>query len=307
MIRECPNLGILLRHLWDRHEEADRVAASCNPISGAVLEHLPCSPLRDGPYDWQHTRVGGGTSYHIGGRPDRLRVRRHRHPVLASDSLNRRADEPSLPTTRFQGCYTKERTAGKLDDMTIPAWDGHSVIPTIRMGIPETAVNERNNRSPYKSDVVEVVQRFGVTEHRIRLLNGFLDYRQALYRAGVQQGFQWIDGSFAEDVEHRRLDPHTPNDIDVVTFFYPPTPVTQELVDLFDIGLTKPNFHIDAYPVELGVELTQNVVETIAYWQSVWSHRRPDKMDKGFVQIDLDPGQDPAASAALNALEQRYR
>ena len=177
------------------------------------------------------------------------------------------------------------------------------MIPTIRPGILETAVNEQDNRSPYKSDVVQVVQRFGVTAHRIRLLNGLLDYRAALYRAGVRQGFQWIDGSFAENVEHRRLNPHAPNDIDVVTFFYPPKPVTDELEDLFDIDLTKQNFHIDAYPVVLGVALTQNVVETIAYWHSVWSHRRPDKMGKGFVQIDLEPGQDQAARAALNALE----
>ncbi len=98
-----------------------------------------------------------------------------------------------------------------------------------------------------------------------------------------------------------------PNDIDVVTFFYPPNPVTGELEDLFDIDLTKPNFHVDAYPVVLGVELTQNLVETIAYWHSVWSHRRPDKMGKGFVQIDLEPSQDSTARAALNALTQRYR
>ena len=186
--------------------------------------------------------------------------------------------------------------------MTIPAWDGRAVIPTVRPGIPETAVNEPDNRSPYKSDVIQVVQRFGVTPHRIHLLNGLLDYRAALHAAGALQGFQWIDGSFAENVEHRRLDPHAPNDIDVVTFFYLPQPVTGELIDLFDIDLTKQNFHIDAYSVVLGVELTQNSVETIVYWHSVWSHRRTDKLSKGFVQIDLEPSQDPAAHAALNAL-----
>ena len=181
------------------------------------------------------------------------------------------------------------------------------MIPTIRTGIPEEAVNSRDNRSPYKSDVIQVVQRFGVTTPRIRLLNGLLDYRAALYRAGIREGFQWIDGSFAENVEHRRLNPHAPNDIDVVTFFYLPEPITDELDELFDIELTKQNFHIDAYPVVLGAALTQNLVETIAYWYSVWSHRRPDKMGKGFVQIDLDPGQDNAARVALTALEQRDR
>jgi hypothetical protein len=36
----------------------------------------------------------------------------------------------------------------------------------------------------------------------------------------------------------------------------------------------------------------------VAYWYSMWSHRR-DGMWKGFVQIDLSPSEDTPALAIL--------
>ena len=39
-------------------------------------------------------------------------------------------------------------------------------------------------------------------------------------------------------------------------------------------------------------------VRWISYWYSMWSHRR-DGLWKGFVQVDLDSAQDPAALQLL--------
>jgi hypothetical protein len=39
-------------------------------------------------------------------------------------------------------------------------------------------------------------------------------------------------------------------------------------------------------------------VRWISYWYSMWSHRR-DGLWKGFVQVDLDSAQDPAAFQLL--------
>lgn len=45
---------------------------------------------------------------------------------------------------------------------------------------------------------------------------GLLDLRAELTLAGKSDGFQWVDGSFTEDVEVQQG--RTPNDVDVVTF-----------------------------------------------------------------------------------------
>jgi hypothetical protein len=65
----------------------------------------------------------------------------------------------------------------------------------------------------------EVVLRYGVTAERAAILTGLLDYRAALRNVGIMDGFQWLDGSFVEDVEAIRSRP--PSDIDVVTFAHP--------------------------------------------------------------------------------------
>ena len=74
--------------------------------------------------------------------------------------------------------------------------------------------------SPYKVEFLEFAQQFATSQHRADLLNGLIAYREALRNIGLTQGFQWIDGSFVEDVEQSRGRP--PADIDVVTFAYGP-------------------------------------------------------------------------------------
>jgi len=71
--------------------------------------------------------------------------------------------------------------------------------------------------SPYATSLVEIVQRFSGSPGRVTLLQGYLNYRRALSAVGLADGFQWLSGSFFEDIENlERRDPH---DIDVVTFW----------------------------------------------------------------------------------------
>lgn len=44
--------------------------------------------------------------------------------------------------------------------------------------------------------------------------------------------------------------------------------------------------------------MTERDVKVIAYWYSLWSHRRDDSW-KGFVQVDLDPEQDAAVRQSI--------
>lgn len=53
--------------------------------------------------------------------------------------------------------------------------------------------------------------------------------------------------------------------------------------------------------MQLDLPLDSPTTELIAYWYSMWRHRRGDNRWKGFVQLELD-GDD---AAALDWLEQQ--
>lgn len=144
--------------------------------------------------------------------------------------------------------------------------------------------------------------RFSTSPERQAILRGFLTYRQALHQMGINSGFQWLDGSFMENVE--LLEKRQPRDIDVVTFLYTPENFAPSAGDLtvFDKSFAKSQYKVDAYLVELNEISPAQLVEQSAYWYSVWSHRR-NHVWKGFLQIDLHPAEDAAAFALLENAE----
>lgn len=126
-------------------------------------------------------------------------------------------------------------------------------------------------------------------------------FREQLHSLGIVSGFQWLDGSYMEDIE--TLESRPPNDMDVVTFFHlPPGESQKSLVgkagQLFNPRHLKATYAIDGYFSPLGQQVDAFQVKSISYWYSMWSHRR-DGLWKGFVQIDLEPSQDANARAAL--------
>jgi hypothetical protein len=157
--------------------------------------------------------------------------------------------------------------------MAIPAFNASGVLPP-HMGNPTHGV------SPYVVTASELVGRFATTRERIDVLTGLLTYRSELAAAGILDGFQWLDGSFAEDIE--TLEGRPPADIDVVTFARRPTPVA-DLTDwttffvankhLFDPNALKARLKCDAYYVDLD-QAPNLVVTTTAYWCGLFSHRR---------------------------------
>lgn len=184
--------------------------------------------------------------------------------------------------------------------VAIPDWNAQGAIPPINNQQP-TAVD----RSPYIVSLMDVVLRFGLSAKRRSVLDGFLQYRAALHKAGLVQGFQWLDGSFLEHVE--LLESRPPNDIDVVTFYKLPVGKTQENLqtqtpDIFPISSSskqamKAKYSVDAYVVHLGMA-SERLVKQGTYWYSMWSHRR-NRIWKGYVQVDLAPTEDTDARAAL--------
>lgn len=97
--------------------------------------------------------------------------------------------------------------------VAIPAWSSAGVLPPIRPSAPGHSAD----RSPYVVDLAMVMDRFATSAARMTILDGLLRFRANLHAAGVVSGFQWLDGSFLEDIE--TLENRAPKDMDVVTFF----------------------------------------------------------------------------------------
>ena len=186
--------------------------------------------------------------------------------------------------------------------VVIPSWNANGVIPPVSSAGPTSA-----ERSPYVVSLSEFVLRFATSTKRSHILSGFLRYRGRLHTAGLTTGFQWLDGSFLENIEVTET--RDPNDLDVVTFFSLPVGVTQQQVqaralDAFPLtagarASFKNTFFVDPYFVSLGSR-AQLLVQQSAYRYSMWSHRR-DSTWKGYLQIDLDPGEDALAAIQLKA------
>lgn len=179
----------------------------------------------------------------------------------------------------------------------IPSWNNQGVLPPIWPGMQ----GQSNERSPYRVGINDLVDTYGFSEKRRIILKGLLEYRQALFKIGIMQGFQWIDGSFVEDVES--IENRAPNDLDVVTFFHLPYGIDQrKLMDdhslLFLPDETKKVYHVDAYSCLLGEPIGKSQVRKISYWYSMLSHKR-NGLWKGFLQIDLSSNEDEMAYETL--------
>jgi hypothetical protein len=171
----------------------------------------------------------------------------------------------------------------------IPVWTAEGVLPPIDATNPTSS-----HRAPYPVSLYDVVVRFGTSPARCAILEGFLNHRAALHANGYRSGFQWLDGSFMEDIEV--LESRIPKDMDVVSFVQAPQPASPSAEDqqALDHDLAKAKFHVDHYFVEIDVVPPRELTFWSAYWYSMWSHRRT-RAWKGFLQVELDPNADANA------------
>ena len=171
----------------------------------------------------------------------------------------------------------------------IPDFNHSHVLPPFLGDSPTGA----SDASPYRTSMLEMTQRFASLPGRRPLIEGLLSYRADLAALGFVRGFQWLDGSFAEDVEAHAQRP--PNDIDIVTFAFSPvgmsnTEITRLLnahPTLFQPALAKENYRCDGYIVNLNGS-AENLVKNTTYYFSLFSHRRDDHVWKGLLQIPLE-------------------
>lgn len=161
--------------------------------------------------------------------------------------------------------------------MPIPAFDHNDVLPP-HMGDPRTAAQ----LSPYPVSSEEVCRHFATNAERRNILRSWLMFRGRCTQMTILNGFQWLDGSFLENVE--RSERRAPRDLDVVTFFEPPTDSAAQGRLLANLQtnfreflypvLSKANFQLDHYPVNLRPPQSAALVENTRYWSGLFSHRR---------------------------------
>ncbi len=149
--------------------------------------------------------------------------------------------------------------------------------------------------------MTEIVDRFATTDERAEILEGLLDYREELRNHGLINGFQWIAGSFCENVEIIRG--RAPGDVDIVTFAHRNTNDVGGWIDffmsnpqIFDPTHAKITFKTDAYFVDLDIDQAL-IVDSTTYWAGLFSHQRNSHLWKGMLRIPL--ASDDAAARAM--------
>lgn len=181
--------------------------------------------------------------------------------------------------------------------MAIPSFDTNSVLPP-HLGDPR----QPDEISPYPCSSLELCDAFSTSPDRVRILDGFLRLRAELRQHGMTTGFQWVDGSFLEEVE--KTENRSPGDIDVVTFYWSPDPgFTTNFIAVFPEIANRANikagFFVDHFLIDVGYH-PEATVEATRYWCGLFSHTRTGVW-KGMLRIDLNTPDDDADATALLA------
>ncbi len=182
--------------------------------------------------------------------------------------------------------------------MPIPAFDGILNVLPPHLGDPSNPAD----LSPFPCTVAELCDRYATSPKRKSILEGFLNFRQELFKIGLS-GFQWLDGSFLEDIESQ--EGRDPGDIDVVSF-------TDSAMDLPALKIhiaslnplllqrahVKATYFVDHFLMPLGSRPVL-IVDQSRYWYGLFSHRR-DGLWKGMLVVKLtDPADDLVARSIL--------
>jgi hypothetical protein len=180
--------------------------------------------------------------------------------------------------------------------MGIPVFTIDGILPPFTGAGPG---DDPSLMSPYAVDSMEVAIRFGTTDGRRRILNGWLDHRAALREIGIVDGFQWLDGSFLEEKE--------PNDLDIVCFIRLPQSVSsveEQLglwnnnLALFDRSAVRATYSLDCFFIDLNGS-PEALVSLSRYYLQLFSHQRQTFLWKGMIQIPLEVATDALAREQL--------
>lgn len=159
--------------------------------------------------------------------------------------------------------------------------------------------------SPYSCNSLELCQKFATTKERVEILQGLIAFRYKMTINGITEGFQWLDGSFIENIEITEKRP--PRDLDLVTFFGGLSIDEQvakkgDFIEFFNPTIAKNNYKLDHYPVDYCFR-PDVTVEMTRYWIQLFTHNRLGVW-KGILRLELNTTDiDKEASDFLNAIK----
>ena len=180
----------------------------------------------------------------------------------------------------------------------IPKFDHNNVIPP-HLGNP----TKKEDLSPYQCTTLELCQTFGTTKERVHILKGLIEFRERMTVFGIIQGFQWLDGSFTENIEESEK--RAPNDLDLVTFFGGLSIDNQKhikvnFLEFTNATVAKGSYKLDHYPVDYSYS-PDVTVELTRYWIQLFTHNRLGVW-KGILRLELNTTEtDKLALEHLNA------
>jgi hypothetical protein len=185
--------------------------------------------------------------------------------------------------------------------LDIPDFNYSGVLPPFLGSTPAIPAM----MSPYLTTLKRVAEKLCGTNERKEIFRGLLKFRDHLQSIGLVDGFQWLSGSFLDNIE--ALESRAPKDVDVVTFFYRPTVAKADKDfgvfantnrNTFTPQIMKMQYKCDAYFVDLDVIPTTTIVDQTRYWFGLFSHRRAGEW-KGILQVPLMISQDDADAAKV--------
>jgi hypothetical protein len=181
--------------------------------------------------------------------------------------------------------------------MPIPPFDAITGVLPPHLGDPRIPTD----LAPYPCTILEFCNRFGTSPERRRILEGYLELRQDLNTLGIE-GYQWLNGSFLEDVEGHSGRP--PGDIDVITFVAETIPSADLAARLmptgfpwFDNAATKARYGTDHFFVPLSAN-PRRLVYNARYWYGLFSHQRGGVW-KGMLEVEFQNLADDTAARAV--------
>lgn len=171
----------------------------------------------------------------------------------------------------------------------IPAFDHNEVIPP-HLGNPAS----QNDLSPYPCSIMELCTHFATTTQRIEILKGYVNFRRRMTTEGIIHGFQWLDGSFLENIEVSEKRP--PNDLDLITLYANvPQATQQNILNVFpefaNATLSKQGYRLDHYPFDISIH-PAHTVEFTRYWVQLFSHKKSNGIWKGMLQLPINTDAD---------------
>lgn len=168
----------------------------------------------------------------------------------------------------------------------IPNFDHNNVLPP-HLSNPTV----RADLSPYISDTLEFSKRFATSKERVDILKKYLLFRSRINQVGLIDGFQWLDGSFTQNIEKSESRP--PKDLDLITFY---AGLTQKMIndilknfeEFINSRLSKSVYKLDHFGIDYGMNSNrESIIENTRYWLQLFTHTRLSVW-KGMVRIELN-------------------